>query len=344
MSLIADPDHERAKELAREVGARAVADWGDVVSADDVDAVVVATPHRFLTTVAAAALRAGKHLFCEKPMARTAAEAQELLQGAGRLQGPSDGFPRAHGPVALVGYTLRHHPAVQLGWKWMREGRIGEPMYLRGRYGHGGRPGYEREWRMDPEMGGGGELLDQGVHLIDLSRAFLGDFSEAVGLTGSFFWGAPKSQAEDNAFLLLRTRQKKTASLHASWTQWKNLFSFEVFGTEGSITVEGLGGSYGPERLIFVRRRDGKLPEVQEVAFPAEASGVGAWNHEWDSFVTAALPDDSDKAQDALPPATLADGHRVLQIVGKIYAAHERKEDDAHRLPEMEVPFTVNSK
>jgi predicted dehydrogenase len=330
VTLITDPDQSRARKLAEEVGARTAADWGEIVNSNEVDAVAAATPHRFLAPVVVTALRAHKHVFCEKPMARNGAEAEEILSAADALPGASAGANSVRPPAALVGYTLRHHPAVRLAWKWFQEGRIGAPMYLRGRYGHGGRPGYEHEWRMDREMGGGGELLDQGVHLIDLSRAFLGDFSEAVGLTGSFFWGAPKADVEDNAFMLLRTSREQVASLHASWTQWKNLFSFEIFGSEGSVAVEGLGGSYGPERLAFVRRREGKLPDLQEVSFPPEESAAGVWNHEWASFVAAARPGDSDNSSGDLPSATLRDGHSVLQIVGRIYAAQDRKKEGGH--------------
>lgn len=341
VSLVADSDKERAKKLAREVGARAVVDWGEVANSDDVDAIVVATPHQFLATIAAAALHAQKHVFCEKPMARSATEAEEVLRAAGyplvSLDGPHD--PRV--PVACVGYTLRHHPAVQLGWKWMKEGRIGEPMYVRGRYGHGGRPGYEREWRMDPEIGGGGELLDQGVHLIDLSRAFLGDFIAGVGLTESFFWKPPGKNVEDNAFLFLQTSEGKVASLHASWTQWKNLFSFEAFGREGSIAIEGLGGSYGPEHLIFVRRKEGKLPQLEEVTFSAGGSSAGVWKDEWDSFVATARPDNSDAATNTLRSATLGDGYRALQIVDQIYAAGGRRQEGLHPLSEPLVPLAT---
>lgn len=324
VTMIADADQPRARKLAEEIGAEAVADWGEIVSSNEVDAVVVATPHRFLAPAVVAALRAHKNVFCEKPMARNAKEAEDILKAANSFADPSIGKASASPLRVMVGYTLRHHPAVRLSWKWMQEGRIGEPMYLRGRYGHGGRLGYEQEWRMDPEIGGGGELLDQGVHLIDLSRLFLGDFSEAVGLTGSFFWGGAEARVEDNAFLLLRTPERKVASLHASWTQWKNLFSFEISGSEGSMSVEGLGGSYGPERLLFVQRREGKLPDVQEISFPVEGIAADVWNHEWGSFVAALLPDYPDQISDALPPPTARDGQRVLQIVGKLYAGDKR--------------------
>jgi hypothetical protein len=119
-----------------------------------------------------------------------------------------------------------------------------------GRYGHGGRPGYEREWRADPGIAGSGQMLDQRVHLIDLARWFAGDFTTITGHVGSFFWDMP---VEDNGFAMLRTAEAQVAWLHASCTEWRNLFSFEIFGRNGKSQIDGLGGSYGIERLTYGR-------------------------------------------------------------------------------------------
>src|SRR5947209_5291111 len=126
-------------------------------------------------------------------------------------------------------------------------------MYLRARYGHGGRVGYDREWRADPLIAGGGELIDQGVHLIDLSRWYLGaEFARVEGQVSTFFWKMP---VDDNAFLTLTTEEGRIAHLHASCTEWKNLFSFEIYARDAKLHLEGLGGSYGVERLSFYRMR-----------------------------------------------------------------------------------------
>ena len=105
-------------------------------------------------------------------------------------------------------------------------------MFVRGRYGHGGRLGMEKEWRGDPAVSGGGEMLDQGVHLIDLARWFLGDFTDVSGHVATYFWDWP---VEDNGFALLRTAAGQVAWLHASCTEWKNLFSFEIYGRDGKL-------------------------------------------------------------------------------------------------------------
>jgi predicted dehydrogenase len=157
--------------------------------------------------------------------------------------------------VAKVGFNHRFHPAMQRARQIVDVDGIGPLTYIRARYGHGGRPGYDREWRADPQIAGGGELLDQGTHLIDLARWFVGDFVDVTGHLGTYFWDMP---VEDNAFALLKTAAGQVAWLHASWTEWKNLFSFEVFGTRGKLQIDGLGGSYGPERLTYYRM----LPEL----------------------------------------------------------------------------------
>src|SRR5205823_5892688 len=126
-----------------------------------------------------------------------------------------------------------------------KDGVIGEIMFLRGRYGHGGRIGYDREWRADPQRAGGGELIDQGVHMIDLARCFLGEFEHVTGHAATYFWDM---QVDDNAFLLLRTSEDHAAFLHVSCTEWKNLFSLEIYGRGGKLQIDGLGGSYGVER------------------------------------------------------------------------------------------------
>jgi predicted dehydrogenase len=190
-----------------------------------------------LAAISTAALQAGKHVFCEKPGARTAAEVETVLRvlhGAWppveAVNVPSIGKHAAR--QFVMGFTLRHHPAIARARELMAGGEIGRPMYVLGRYGHGGRPGYGQEWRAQRDLAGGGELLDPGVHLIDLSRWFLGEFVQVTGLVDTYFWRrdppAEGDPLEDNAFLLLRSADGYVGSLQASWTQWKNHFGFEV--------------------------------------------------------------------------------------------------------------------
>jgi predicted dehydrogenase len=288
---------ERASTLARETGAEAAASWQEAVDRPDVDAVVVATTHDALPKVGLAALQAGKHVLIEKPAARTAAELDPLIAAA-----------IAKGVVARVGFNHRCHPAFRKARELVDAGALGPLMYIRARYGHGGRIGYDREWRAIPELSGGGELIDQGVHLIDLSRWFLGDFHDVEGFAHTYYWDMP---VEDNGFMLLRTAAQRVAFLHASWSEWKNLFSFEIFGKVGKIEISGLGGSYGLEKLTFYRM----LPEMgppETTVWEYPEKDV-SWETEFREFL-------DDIRLGRSPAASLADARAALDVVGRLYA------------------------
>jgi predicted dehydrogenase len=182
-------------------------------------------------------------------------------------------------------------------------------MFVRARYGHGGRLGYEKEWRAQQAISGGGELIDQGVHLIDLARWFLGEFNQVDGAAHTYFWDMP---VDDNAFMRLTTAQGQTAFLHASCTEWKNTFSFEIYGKVGKLHIEGLGGSYGVERLTWYRM----LPQMG----PPETT---AWEYpmadnSWDVEMQEFLDDVQQHRQ---PSAGLPDAIAALRIVEQIYEA-----------------------
>jgi predicted dehydrogenase len=192
------------------------------------------------------------------------------------------------------------------------EGTIGPLLYIRARYGHGGRLGYEREWRADPQRAGGGELLDQGVHLIDLVRWFAGDLRHVSGHVATFFWEMP---VEDNGFLLLKTAEDRVAWLHVSCTEWKNLFCFEVFGRNGKLQVDGLGGSYGMETLTFYRM----LPEMgppQTTCWEFPGEDV-SWGEEWRHMMACIR-------EGTKPSGGLEDAAAALDVVRRAYAACAR--------------------
>jgi predicted dehydrogenase len=294
---VVDVTQERAEELARATGAVA-SNLSDVLDSD-ADVVVVATPNKFLQPTVVAALRAGKHVLCEKPLGRNAAEAETMVDAA-----------REAGRVLKTGLNHRHKQAIHTAHGLLADGAIGRPFAIRAAYGHGGRAGYDKEWRGDPELAGGGELLDQGVHVVDLCRWFLGDFTEATGVLGTWFWEV--APLEDNAFALLRTEDGRVASLHTSWTQWRNLFRFEVLGTEGHLVVDGLGGSYGAERLTRGRRREqGGVPEQELITFPDEDL---SWAHEWREFTDAI-------SSGRQPIGSGEDGLAAARILDAVYEA-----------------------
>jgi predicted dehydrogenase len=292
----ADAFPEKAAALAATSGAEALPDWRAVVDRKDVELIIVAATHDALAPVTLAAVRAGKHVLVEKPGARRAAELKPVLAAA-----------RQTGAKVRVGFNHRFHPALRKAKELWDAGAAGEALFLRGRYGHGGRLGYEKEWRADPKLSGGGELIDQGIHLIDLARWFLGDISEVQGLAGTWFWKMP---VEDNAFLVLRTAAKRVAFLHASCTEWKNLFSLEVYGREGKLEVSGLGGSYGTEKLIFHRMLpEMGPPETTVWEYPGEDQ---SWGLEFAEFL-------EDLRLGREPSPGIADAQAALRVVETVY-------------------------
>lgn len=308
IAATADAVAERAEALAKaHAGCAASADWREVVARDDVDAVVVATINDSLAPITLAAVRAGKHVLVEKPAARSAEELRPVAAAA-----------RDAGVTVRVGFNHRFHPALLKARELVDAGAVGPLMFVRGRYGHGGRVGYDREWRADPARAGGGELLDQGVHLIDLTRWFLGDVATVNGFAGTFFWDMP---VDDNGFICTHHAGGQVGWLHASCSEWKNLFSLEIYGRTGKLQIDGLGGSYGIERLAYYRMLPQMgPPETTIWEYPGDDS---SWNAEFRDFAVAAV------GQQEGAGATLEDAVAALDVVAAVYAQSEAARRDA---------------
>lgn len=293
----ADLDISKARALAvMNLGCEPMGFWQDLISRDDIDVVVIATTHADLAEISLTAVTAGKHVLVEKPAARCVSELVAVKAMAEKNQ-----------CIVRVGFNHRYHRAFRQAMALVQAGKLGELMFIRARYGHGGRVGYEKEWRAIPELSGGGELLDQGIHLIDLARWFLGDFSEIDGYAHTYYWDMP---VDDNGFLLLKTPQKQVAFLHASCTEWKNTFSFEIYGKKGKLDIQGLGGSYGVERLAFYQMRPEMGPPPTTIwEYPMADD---SWNVEWAEFMN-----DIENKKSASP--SLSDAMAALQVVETIY-------------------------
>jgi len=298
-SLVAACDviGSRAAEMAVAAGTHCrPTDNLDELLAAAPDAVIVATLNASLAPIAAACISAGKHVLIEKPVAISIKEIDELSNLA-----------RKAGVLVRAGYNHRFHPAVQKAHECFKSGSLGSLMFLRGRYGHGGRLGYDREWRADPNVSGGGELIDQGVHLIDLAGWFMGGWNSVSGHAATYFWDMP---VDDNAFISLRNAAGKTAWLQVSCTEWKNLFSLEIYGTLGKLHIEGLGGSYGVERLYHYRM----LPEMgpPDTTIYEFPRGDESWVLEGREFI-------EDILLRRAPVPGLEEAKATLQAVESIY-------------------------
>lgn len=292
----ADIDKGRAEKVAKNSNAKAFSNWQDLISLPEIDIVVIATLHDSLADITLAAVKAGKHVLVEKPAARSPDELDQILE-----------LEELNSIKVHVGFNHRYHRALQKAKEIVDSGQIGELMFLRARYGHGARIGYDKEWRSNPLLSGGGELIDQGPHLIDLSRWFLGDFQDVSGFAHTYYWDMP---VDDNGFMLLKTADKKVAFLHASCTEWKNLFSMEIYGKKGKLDISGLGGSYGLEKITFYKM----LPEMgppETTAWEYPMSD-NSWEEEMKEFY-------QDIILNRKSSASLMDAYEALRVVQKIY-------------------------
>jgi predicted dehydrogenase len=295
--VCADKVAERAESLAAEFpGTKASVRWQDAVAHPGVEIIVVATTNECLAEITLAAVRAGRHVLVEKPAGRRPAEIGPVIDAS-----------RQANRLVRVGFNHRYHPALRKARELFEAGALGDLMFIRGRYGHGGRMGYDKEWRANPELSGGGETIDQGVHLIDLARWFLGDFTEIAGFAPTYYWNMP---VDDNGFMMLKTPRRQVAFLHVSCTEWKNLFSLEIYGKAAKLHIEGLGGSYGTERLSYYRMLPGMgPPETTIWEYPM---GDDSWRLEFAEFL-------EDIRLGRTPAANLQDAKAALEVVERIY-------------------------
>jgi predicted dehydrogenase len=301
-----DVDAPAAQRLAGQLGCEPCATLAQLLDRAP-DVVIVATTHDQLAGLAEHALEAGCHVLVEKPAGISSAQVQRLIACA-----------QAAERLVKVGFNHRFHPGIARAAQEVHSGCHGDLMYLRGRYGHGGRLGYEREWRADPARSGGGELIDQGMHLLDLSHWLAGPLSLYSALLRTHFWEAP---VEDNAALLLGSagsRSEPWALLHVSWTEWKNLFSLEIYCRTAKIQVDGLVRSYGPQRLAIYRMGpDLGPPDVEQVAYPDEDR---SWEREWTSFAEAIAAEDG-----ALLNGDLGDALYAWKQIEAAYASQDER-------------------
>lgn len=292
----ADIEVSRAEILARASAASVYLDWRELVLSAEVEVVIVATLHDSLAEITRTAVEAGKHVLVEKPAARTVAELESVMAAVIK-----------HGVKVHVGFNHRYHHSLRKAKEIVDSGSLGELMFVRARYGHGARLGYEKEWRSNPALSGGGELIDQGPHLIDLSRWFLGEMTEVQGFAHTYFWDMP---VDDNGFMLLKTAKKQAAFLHVSCTEWKNLFSMEIYGKLGKLDLSGLGGSYGLEKITCYRMRpEMGPPDTTSWEYPM---GDDSWALEIAEFF-------DDIRLNREPAAGLSDASAALKIVETVY-------------------------
>jgi predicted dehydrogenase len=275
--------------------------YQDVVESD-VDAVFVCTPNRVSPDVVVAALDAGKHVFCEKPPGRTLEDVERILEAEQRNQGQ----------VLKFGFNHRYHYAVMEAKRIVDDGKYGSILWVRGIYGKAESTSYPTAWREDPALVGGGILLDQGIHMLDLFRYFCGEFVEIKSMCRT---PEAENPLEDNAFALLRTRDGRIGMLHSSSTQWKHRFTLEIFLEDGYVIVDGMPStsrSYRDEWLIESHRGNGFA-----VGNPPEQATFCNTDPSWDLELAEFV--DCVRTGDPLLNGTSRDAFETMRLVFGIY-------------------------
>ena len=271
----------------------------------DLDLVFVCTPNNLIPEAAVYALGRKRHVFCEKPPGRS-------LQDVKRIRAAEEANP---GTTLLFGFNHRHHPGITDAKALIDSGALGQILTLRGMYGKDGGYNYPASWRNDPAVGGGGILLDQGIHMLDLFRLFVGDFVEVVGMRTIAAFDIP---VEDNAIVMLRTARGQLAQLHSSATSWKHTFRLEIGCEHGYVTVSGLlskTGSYGRETLVVGRRA--APGQRQALGNPREETIYYDVDPSWDIEVAHFI--DCIREEKPVERGTSLDALKVMEIVDEVY-------------------------
>lgn len=303
LDLVAICDPIRIEEI-KKLNVPIFDKWEDLVKSD-LDLVFVCTPNFLIPEIAVNALNNGKHVFCEKPPGRNLADIQSICKAE-----------EANKDCKLIfGFNHRHHPGITDAKAILDSGALGNILTLRGVYGKGGGYDYHTSWRNDPAVSGGGILLDQGLHMLDLFHLFVGEFEEVIGMRGTIHYSIP---VEDNACVILRTAIGQIAQLHSSATSWKHTFRLEIGCETGYITISGLlskTGSYGRETMVV--GRNPARGEKIAVGNPREETTYYDHDPSWDIEVAHLV--DSIRQKRPIEKGTSSDALRVMGIIDKVY-------------------------
>lgn len=296
---VCDIDKKRLEEFAKDFNCLTETNWKKVIKNPNVDAIIISTPNKYLAPIAQDAILEGKHVLIEKPGAKNLHDFQKIIKAFKKRK-----------VVIQFGYNHRFHPAIIKAKEIILSKHYGPILFIRARYGHGGRLGYEKEWRFNKDISGGGELLDQGSHLIDLTNFFYGELNLHSSLVGNFYW---HSNLEDLSFAILK-KKNIVANLSATCIEWKNIFSFEIMLKRAKLQIDGLGGSYGKEKLtLFAMSEKMGPPSVKEFNFPDEDL---SWKSENEFFVKRIQSHDNSYKP-------LKDALHVLNLIDRIYKQNE---------------------
>jgi 1,5-anhydro-D-fructose reductase (1,5-anhydro-D-mannitol-forming) len=276
-----------------------------IIKNKDIDAVFICTPNYLNKPLTIRALQAGKHVFCEKPPAFTVKEVKEIQK-----------VERKTGKKLMYGFNHRHHGSIKKIKSIIDSREYGQILWMRGRYGKSVDSSFYDNWRSKKKLSGGGILLDQGIHMLDLFLYLAGNFDEVQAFTSNLYWKL--EGIEDNVFALFRNNKTGVvASLHSTMTQWRHLFALEIFLEKGYAVLNGLktsSGTYGKEVLSIAKNRTTAPAATWKDEERAVFSANDSWQKELEHFYGAISHDrpvEIGNSEDAL---------RVMQMIDRVYS------------------------
>ena len=275
----------------------------ELIASNDIDAVVISVPNYLIKSYVIASLESGKHVFCEKPPGMNLPEVLAMKEAMEKS-----------GCKLMFGFNHRHHQSIIKAKDVVDSGQFGEILWMRGRYGKSVPEEFFEDWRSQKKLAGGGIFLDQGIHMLDLFMHLVGKFDDVKSFVSNLYW---KGDVEDNVFALFKNNKGQVASLHSTMTQWRHLFSLEIFLEHGYIALNGLktsSNSYGKEKLTLAMNRTeapaATWTDEEQHTFSIDDS----WERELTIFRDAILEDrpiDTCGVEDAI---------QLMEMVDKVYS------------------------
>ena len=301
LGWICDPDIDK---IPSQPDIQITTEANQVIDSD-VDLVFICTPNNLIPDLTIKCLDLKKHVFCEKPPGRTVNDVRRMQEAEKR--NPSGKL--------MFGFNHRYHPGIMKAKAIVDSGRLGKILTLRGLYGKSGGKSFPDSWRNDVSISGGGILLDQGIHMLDLFNFFLGGFTSVKSFISNAHWGF---DVEDNAVVILQTGNDQLAMLHSSATFWKHMFQLTLILEKGYLTVEGLlskTGSYGRETLTIGRRQF--EDEAEAIGNPSEEIVYFDRDLSWDLEVEKFV--ESIRNNTPIVESTSADALNVMELISNCY-------------------------
>jgi len=275
-----------------------------IINDPNIDAIIICTPNYLNKELTIRSLNSGKHVFCEKPPAFTASDVEEIMQAE----------VNSEGNKLMYGFNHRHHDSIIRMKEIVDNGEFGKIIWMRGRYGKSVTEDYFDQWRAKKELSGGGIVIDQGIHMLDLFLHLGGSFDQIKADVSNSYWNA---EVEDNAFVILKdTKSGLAASLHSTMSQWRHLFSLEVFMEKGYMVLNGLitsTMSYGEEVLSIAKNRSTAPAATWKDEVKTQYLTNSSWRYEMQHFFDAIQNDKKIQIGNS------EDAHKLMKIIDEIY-------------------------